>query len=123
MMVIFLWIALIFLEQKPKSHEKIYKNKNFCRIAIPSQKDNILQFNQYMKSDKIPYIIYADLESLIKKIDGYANNPKKSSTTRNRWTNSLEIFNVNYMGFDKIQNKYALYYGEECMKKFCTSLR
>ena len=29
-----------------------------------------------MKSDEIPYIIYADIESLIKKIDGCANNPK-----------------------------------------------
>ena len=34
---------------------------------MPSQIDNILQFNQCMKSDKIPHIIYADLESLIKK--------------------------------------------------------
>ena len=29
-----------------------------------------------MKSDEIPYIIYADIESLIKKIDGCANNSK-----------------------------------------------
>ena len=42
---------------------------------MPSQKDNVLRFNQYMKSDKMPYIIYADLESLIKKIDGSAGNP------------------------------------------------
>ena len=34
-----------------------------------SQKDNMLQFNQYMKLDKMPYIIYTHLESLIKKID------------------------------------------------------
>ena len=27
-----------------------------------------------MKSDKMPYIIYGDLESLIKKIDRCANN-------------------------------------------------
>ena len=45
---------------------------------MPSQKDNILQFNQYMKSDKMPYIIYPDLESLIKKTDGYVNNIEKS---------------------------------------------
>ena len=31
-----------------------------------------------MKSDKMPYIIYADFESLIKKIDGSATNPEKS---------------------------------------------
>ena len=34
---------------------------------MPSEKDIILEFNQYMKSDKMPYIIYADIESLIKK--------------------------------------------------------
>ena len=35
-----------------------------------------------MKSDKMPYIIYADIESLIRKIDGLANNPQKSSRTK-----------------------------------------
>ena len=30
--------------------------------------DNKLKFNQNVKSDKIPYIIYADIESLTKKI-------------------------------------------------------
>ena len=56
--------------KKPlKSHEKIYKNKDFCEIVMPSEKDNILEFNQYMKSNKIPYIIYAGTESLIRNID------------------------------------------------------
>ena len=35
-----------------------------------------------MKSDKMPYIIYANVESLIKKIDGCANNPEISSTIK-----------------------------------------
>ena len=34
---------------------------------MPLEKDKILEFNQYMKSDKMAYIIYADIESLIKK--------------------------------------------------------
>ena len=33
-----------------------------------------------MKSDKMPYIIYANIESLIRKIDVCANNLKKLST-------------------------------------------
>ena len=49
---------------------------------MPSKKDNSLKFNQYMKSDKIPYIFYADLGSLIKNIDGCANNPEKSSAKK-----------------------------------------
>ena len=31
------------------------------------EKNNILEFNQYIKSDTMPYNIYADIESLIKK--------------------------------------------------------
>ena len=49
---------------------------------MPSEMDNTLEFNQYMKSDKMPYIIYAGIESLIRKIDRCANNPEKSSTTK-----------------------------------------
>ena len=46
------------------------------------KKDKILEFNSYMKSDKISYIIYADIESLIRKIDGCANNPENYLTTK-----------------------------------------
>ena len=34
---------------------------------MPLQKENVLEFNQYIKSDKMPYIIYVEIESLIKK--------------------------------------------------------
>ena len=57
-----------------KKHVQI---KDFFGIVMPSEKDNILEFNQYMKSDKTRSIIYADIESLIRKIDGCVN----SSTT------------------------------------------
>ena len=35
-----------------------------------------------MKSDKMMYIIHADIESLIKKIDNCKNNPEKFPTTK-----------------------------------------
>ena len=34
---------------------------------MPSEKCNILEFNQYMKSDKMLCIIYTDIESSVKK--------------------------------------------------------
>ena len=34
---------------------------------MSSEKDEILEFNQCMKSDKMPYIIYSDTESVIIK--------------------------------------------------------
>ena len=53
-------------ENKLKYHEKVCNNKDFCGIVVPSQKDIILEFNLYMKSNKMPCITYADIESLIK---------------------------------------------------------
>ena len=33
---------------------------------MPPEKNNILEFNQCMKPNKMPYIIYADIALLIK---------------------------------------------------------
>ena len=35
-----------------------------------------------MKSDKMPYIIYADMEYLIRKIDGCTYKPENSLTKK-----------------------------------------
>ena len=49
---------------------------------MPSENTKMLEFNQYQKSDKAPFIIYAGLECIIEKIDGCKNNPENSSTTK-----------------------------------------
>ena len=57
-------------ENKLESHKKVCKNKDFFSLKIPSGNIKILEFNQYQKSDKATFIIYADIESVIEKIDG-----------------------------------------------------
>ena len=69
-------------ENKHKSHEKVCKDKDFCGIAMPSEKDNELEFNQYMKTYKMPHIIYADIECLFKNVDGCENSPENFSKTK-----------------------------------------
>ena len=53
-----------------ESHKKACENKDFCNVIMPSEDTEILEFNQYQKSDKAVFIIYADLECIIEKIDG-----------------------------------------------------
>ena len=50
-------------KQQPKSHKKVCEKKYFCNIAMPSEDTEILEFNQYQKSDKVSFIIYVDLGS------------------------------------------------------------
>ena len=90
---------------------------------MSSEKDNILEFNQYMKSDKMSYIIYADTESLIKKQMEVQIIQKILQQQKLESIFLVDIFNVNYMAFDNIYKKHTLYRGEDCMKKICESLR
>ena len=49
---------------------------------MPSENTKASEFNQYQKSDKATFIIYVDLEHLIKKIDGFKYIHKNLSTTK-----------------------------------------
>ena len=70
------------VKNKLQSYEKVCKNTDFCNIVMTSEDAKILEFNQYKKSDKAVFIIYADLERLIEKIDGCKSKPENFSTTK-----------------------------------------
>ena len=61
------YLHLFRTKNKLKSHEKVCRSKYICGIIKSSENDYILEFNQYMNLYKIPYNVYADNESLIKK--------------------------------------------------------
>ena len=65
-----------------QSHKKVCKNKSFSNAIMPSEETKILEFSQHQKSNKAPFIIYADLECIIEKINGCKNNLESLSTTR-----------------------------------------
>ena len=90
---------------------------------MPSEKDNILKFNHCMKSDKMPQIIYADIEFLIKTLDGSPNKTDKFSTTKVDQHIPCRYSISTILAFDCIENKHTLHRGGDCMKKFCESLR
>ena len=71
-----------------------------------------------MKSDKILYIIYADTEPLIKKIDGCTNNPENFSTTKIAYHIPCRYSLSTIWVLDHIDNKHTLYCRKDCMKKF-----
>ena len=60
---------------------------------MSSKDSKILEFNQ-SKSVKVPFVIYADLECLIERIDGCKNNSENSSTTKVSKHIPSSFFNV-----------------------------
>ena len=73
--------------------------------------------------DKTPFTIYADLKSLIEKIDGYKNNPENSSTTKASKHISSGFSMSTISSFKSIENKHEVYKGKGFMKIFCEFLR
>ena len=106
-----------------QSHNRVCENKYFCIVIIPSEDTKMLELNQYQKSDKAPFIIYADLECKIEKIDEWKNDPENSSI----WKVSEHIpsgFSMSTIpAFRSIENKHDVYRGKDCMKYFCEFLR
>ena len=88
-----------------------------------NEDNKILKYNHGETSMKAPFIIYADLESLLEKANICYDNPEKSSTTKiNKHTPSgYSLFT--HCSFDITKNKLDYYRGEDCMKKFCLNLR
>ena len=57
-------------------YKKVFKNKDFLDIVMPPEDSKILEFNQYRKPGKTQFIIYVDLETFIKGMNGCKNNPE-----------------------------------------------
>ena len=67
---------------------------------MPKEDNKILKYNHREKSMKVPFIIYADLESLLEKMNTCHNNPKKPTTKKNKHTLSGYSL-LTHCSFDK----------------------
>ena len=67
---------------KRKKHCNVCKNQDYCYVQMPKEDTKILKYNHDEKSVKVPFVIYADLESLLEQMRAFSNNPEKSSTIK-----------------------------------------
>ena len=84
-----------------------------------SEDTKILEFNQYQKSDKAPFIIYADLGCILENIDGCKNNPENSSATKVSEHIPSGFLMSMISSIRSIENKHDVYRDKDCKKKFC----
>ena len=106
-------------ENKLKIHVKITIIANHKIILkMPEKGKIILKYNHGEKFVKVPFIIYADTESLLEKIDICQSNPEKSSTTKINKLSSGDLL-FTHCSFDNTKNKQNYYRRRDYMKNFC----
>ena len=91
---------------------------------MPNEDNKILEYNHGEKSMKAPFIIYADLESLLEKMSTCYGSPEKSSTTKiNKHTPSGYSLFMD-CSFDETKNMLNRYRDKNCqeLKKHATKI-
>ena len=90
---------------------------------MPEKDNKILKCNLGEKSMKAPIIVYADLESLLEKMNTCHNNPETSSATKINKHKTSGYLLFTHCSFDTTKNKLDYYRGKNCMKNSCLGLR
>ena len=90
---------------------------------MPDEDNKILRYIPGEKSLKVPFIVYADLECVLRKINTCSNNPDKSYTEKKAVHKPSGYSLVTYFSFDKSKNEIKNYRGKDCMKMFCKDLK
>ena len=80
------------------------------------KKESILKYNHGEKSLKIPFIIYADMESLHEKINTCYKNPKKLSTVKINSHTASGYSLFSHCSFNTRKYKLNYYSGKDCIK-------
>ena len=83
----------------------------------------ILKCYNLINIKNLTILIYADLECIIEKIDGYKNNPQISSAAKVSEQIPSGSSMSTILSFTSVENENDICRGKDCMKNFCESLR
>ena len=111
-----------------KTKESLDKHKEYCdtnecvKINMP-KKGTMLKFKNYYRSEKVPFIIYADTEALIKPIQGCTPDSQNSYTNKYQKHEPISFSYYIKCFDDKIYEPVLRSYtGVDAMKKFINNL-
>ena len=100
---------------KLKKYERVCNNHDYCRVDMPKEHEKI-KYLTGEKSLKVPFIVYADLEYLLKKVRSCQNNPENSYTEKKVKQKPSGCAWCSICSFDDTKNRRYFYRG----KKFLT---
>jgi len=100
-------------------HYILCRRKNFTKINMHTEEKKFLKFKNFKNAIEAPFVIYADIESLLMK-----NSDFKATATKQRY-HRHEAFSIGYYlkcSFDENLSKFRIYTGENCISWFVKEL-
>ena len=105
-------------ESSTDEHLDYCINNESVKVEMPHKKP-IVQYSDGQFQFKVPFIMYADFESILGPIQGAGNDPMISSAggVNNHVPSGWCIHSE--FTYGKVENPLKLYKGKDCVKKFC----
>ncbi|KYM93403.1 hypothetical protein ALC62_15993 [Cyphomyrmex costatus] len=106
-----------FSNEKLESHAVDCGKMNECAIRLPGTDDKWLEFRKYCRKERAPFVVYADLECVLKKTEDAAG----SSYAYQRH----EAFSTAYYvhcSYDSTLSEYRCRRGNDCVSLFASQL-
>ncbi|XP_018406268.1 PREDICTED: uncharacterized protein LOC108782483 [Cyphomyrmex costatus] len=101
------------LERHSEDCQKLYT----CAIRLPSTDDKWLEFRKYCRKERAPFVVYADLECVLKKTEDAAAAGSSYAYQRH------EAFSIAYYvhcSYDSALSEYRCRRGNDCVSWFAS---
>ena len=99
-------------------HYDYCKTKESVRVEMPI-KNPLVKYTDGQYQFKVPFVIYADFESILVPISGAANNPEMSSTRGINVHEPSRWCMYSKFAYGSGINGFRKYRGRDCVSKFC----
>lgn len=108
-----------------KTNDNLNKHLQRCfslnetKITLPTEKQNIIKFKSWKNKENVPFVIYADLESILEKFDD------RNATFSTRKYQKHVPFSIAFYlkcSYDDSLSEFHQYTGEDCDKWFVEQL-
>ena len=105
-------------EQSRDEHVGYCKNNEVVQIEMP-HKNSIIEFSDGQSQFKVPFIMYADFESILEPIQEPGNDPSISSTRGVNIHIPSGWCIYSRFAYGSVMNPLKEYRGKDCISKFC----
>ena len=107
-----------FAERKSRDEHLVYCRSNEAvRIEMPNRKP-IVRYLDGQYQFKVPFMMYADFESILEPIQGASNNPNVSSTRGVNVHTPSGWCVYSHFAYGNLTNPLTQYRGRDCVNKF-----
>ena len=102
-------------------HYEYCRSKDSVRVEMPT-KNPIVKYADGQYQFKVPFLIYADFESILVPVSGAPNNPEMSSTRGKNVHQPSGWCMYSKFAYGKVTNPLKQYRGRDCVSKFCETI-